>query len=124
MCLKTQNKIPQDYIGKKCFNCSEWGVHTSEDNCNYVSLDETTDVTSSATDLMFIQLNIRGLISKQCKISKLINNCIKLSKIEVVILCETWVTATKKPLIHVPGYSYMSTERERIRKGSSWFSHC
>ena len=58
------------------------------------------------------------MISKQSDISKLIQNCTNSEKkIDVVLLCETWVTNTTKNLIRIPGYNYVGLERSEKKGG-------
>ena len=55
------------------------------DQCDYVNSDYTCNVD----DLCVIQLNIRGLCSKQSQLKQLIDNCMTERIPDVVILCET-----------------------------------
>ena len=87
------------------------GPEISQDSCDYITPEEVQSLNCSENDLMILQLNIPGLISKQSSISHLINNCAKNHKIlDVVLLCETWVTKNTKDLIHIPGYDFVGIE--------------
>ena len=67
---------------------------------------------------MLIQLNIRGLVSKQSDLSRFIQNCTKSSKrIDVVLLCEKWVTRDTQELINIPGYQFIGLERPNKKGG-------
>ena len=94
------------------------GPEISQDSCDYISSEDVQSLNCSENDLMIIQLNIRGLISKQSSISQLINNCVKnCKKLDVVLLCETWVTKNTKDLVHIPGYNFISIERTNKKGG-------
>ena len=58
------------------------------DQCDYVNNEYSCNVD----DLCVIQLNIRGLCSKQSQLKQMIDNCITEKVPDVVILCETWLT--------------------------------
>ena len=45
----------------------------------------------------------------------------KDKKIDVIILCETWVTKDTRQLINVPGYQYVGIERQNKKGGGVGF---
>ena len=86
--------------------------------CNYLEID-SYDRKLNTSELSVIQLNVRGLISKQHDLCELIN---KLKhKVHVIILCETWLTETNKKLINIPGYKLISKERTNKKGGGVGF---
>ena len=61
--------------------------------CNYVDI-EIYNKKIKESDLVVMQLNIRGLVSKQHDLDELLN---KLHhKVYVIILSETWLNTTNK----------------------------
>ena len=56
------------------------GPEITQDSCDYISVEDLQSLNSSENDLMILQLNIRGLISKQSDMSHQINNCSKDKK--------------------------------------------
>ena len=80
-----------------------------KDDCDYISFDDCTTIDCGNSDLKVVQLNIHGLISKQGELSKLLSGCLE-KKIDVVILCETWLNSTVTNLINIPGYHYLGIE--------------
>ena len=58
-------------------------------SCDYISLDDASHTYSTRGDLIVMQLNIRGLLSKPLDLSRLINSCIDNGKVDIMILCET-----------------------------------
>ena len=85
-------------------------IHTNYDlkeelnliNCEYVVHgDNNTDLQSSSpTDLNVLQLNIRGLLNKQDRLVTLLHE----HKVDIALLCETWLNSNTKKLINIPNY--------------------
>ena len=69
------------------------------DTCDYVH--KITDVIPS--DLVAIQLNIRGIGSKRSQLLDLIKNSVQRKQPDVLLLSETWLTPFSPKLV-VPGY--------------------
>ena len=69
------------------------------DTCDYVH--KITDVVPS--DLVVIQLNIRGIGSKRSQLLDLIDNSVHRKQPDVLLLSETWLTPFSPKLV-VPGY--------------------
>ena len=82
------------------------------DTCNYVK----NDYLCNTEDLCIIQLNIRGLCSKQSQLKHLIDNCMKGKVPDVVILCETWLTPFS-PSVSIPGYDLCHKDCQTKRGG-------
>ena len=72
-------------------------------------------------NLNIIQLNIRGLLSKQSQLNELINRLEKSLDLHALVLCETWLTPETKNLLKVNGYSYTGTERIGKKGGGVGF---
>ena len=86
-------------------------------SCDYIPLELVSTLNVADNDLITVQLNIRGLISKQIDLTKLLANCLSNSKIDVIMLCETWVTPDTKGLINIPGYQFVGKERMNKKGG-------
>ena len=72
-------------------------------------------------NLNIIQLNIRGLLSKQSKLNELINKVEKSLDLHALVLCETWLTPETKNLIKVSNYVYSGIERKGKKGGGVGF---
>ena len=81
------------------------------DKCDYVEQIETT-----SNDLTFIQLNVRGITNKKSKITHLLESCIKGKEVDVIQLCETWLTPFS-PTIVLPGYKLYHIDRSNKKGG-------
>ena len=71
--------------------------------------------------LLVLQLNIRGILGNQTDLLKLLNGCTKNHKVDVVILCETWVSSDTKNLVNILGCKFISLERINKRGGGVGF---
>ena len=69
------------------------------DTCDYVH--KITDVGPS--DLVVIQLNIRGIGSKRSQLIDLIDTSVQNKHPDILLLSETWLTPFSPKLV-VPGY--------------------
>ena len=95
------------------------GLDCSVCNCDYTTLEDASHTKSSKGDLAIMQLNIR--LSKQVDLSRLVNSCMENSKIDIVILCETWLNDTTSHLVNVPGYTYIGNVRSMKKGGGVGF---
>ena len=109
ICLHTTDK-DTDALGRnlQSINCSL----DEFDQCDYVNSDYTCNVD----DLCVIQLNIRGLCSKQSQLKQMIDNCMAEKIPDVVILCKTWLTPFS-PSVTIPGYDLCHKDRQSKRGG-------
>ena len=84
------------------------------DSCEYLEYDDNWP--SKTTDLLVLQLNIRGAQSKVNELQYLIDNnpCKKVP--DVLLLCETWQTPST-PSINIPGYTTFSHPRAHKKGG-------
>ena len=86
------------------------------DNCDYVH--KITDVCQ--TDLVVIQLNIRGLGSKRSQLIDLIDTSVHSRNPDVLMLSETWLTPFLPKLV-IPGYEIF--HQDRMDKRGGWCSY-
>ena len=92
-------------------------IHTNYDlkeeinliNCQYVVPgDNNTDLQSSSpTDLNVLQLNIRGLLNNQDQLVTLLHE----HKVDIALLCETWLNSNTEKLIKIPNYKIHTSNR-------------
>ena len=97
--LNEDNKLSYDPLDTTIFE-------KFEDTCDYLEIKSTENIDIGPNDLAIMQLNSHGLISKQSELSKLLYDILGEHKIDVVILCETWLTKESEKRLHFPGYSY------------------
>ena len=71
------------------------------DSCDYVEMNNL--ITTEKGDLTIIQLNVRGITSKQSKVKELIDTSFKFNTPDIVLLCETWLNLFS-PGLNFAGY--------------------
>ena len=91
---------------------------TITDNCNYIELDEASEIKYSSKDLLILQLNIRGLLSKTTQLK---DTLLKFSEApDVLLLCETWLRSETEHKFQLPGYKcYHSHKKSKLGGGVS-----
>ena len=100
----------KDHLNRSIYSFEE--TLDKFDNCDYI----TDKFESVVNDLCIIQLNVRGIGSKQSSLQHLIDNCISNRTPDVVVLSETWLTPFS-PTIKVPGYEFCHKDRTSRRGG-------
>ena len=71
------------------------------DSCDYVEMNNL--IVTGKGDLTVIQLNVRGITSKQMKVKELIDTSIKSNTPDIILLCETWLNPFSSGL-NIAGY--------------------
>ena len=82
------------------------------DNCDYVY--NVPD--AKTTDLVVMQINIRGIGSKKSRLIDLIENSVHKKELDVVLISETWLTESS-PEVNIPGYVMHRQDRSHKRGG-------
>ena len=87
------------------------------DKCDYVEIEGTTNLNPNNYNLAVLQLNIRSLLAHQQELKHLLaklskHNC----KIDVVLLCETFLSKNTLNMVNIPGYTHVGNYRTD-RKG-------
>ena len=84
------------------------------DTCEYIDYDDSWPTRNS--DLLVLQLNIRGVQGKMNELQYLIDNnpCKRVP--DVILLCETWQTPCS-PSINIPGYKTFAHARSHKKGG-------
>ena len=108
MCLQGIKKQITDRLDK-----TDLSNETNEfvDHCDYLELENLTQDTLPKGNLNLMQLNIRGLVSKQNKIYSLLNILEKYNDIHCLLLCETWLTKDTKKLLSLENHHFIGSER-------------
>ena len=82
------------------------------DTCDYVM----NKFISNKNDLCVVQLNIRGISSKQSQLWYLIDNCIENRTPDIIIISETWLTPFS-PQIAITGYDFCHKDQSTKHGG-------
>ena len=80
------------------------------DDCIYLDLTELDDLHTSLSNLSVLQLNVRGLINKQSDLTNILEYGSK-NKVNLALVCETWLRHDTKKLVNLHNYSIVSKER-------------
>ena len=81
------------------------------DECDYLDLTESQTLDIKDCDLNLLHLNVRGIISKQSKLVRLLQDCIGRHTIHVVTLNETWLTKDNEHYLDIPDYHVVKRNR-------------
>ena len=100
---------------KDCFDNDIAAQYSSEyDKCDYVQSEEVIKVDES--DLVVLQLNIRGLSSKIAQFKSLLENLTDGKKPDIILLSETWLNESS-PKFSLPGYDSYNIHRIHKKGG-------
>ena len=117
MCLTPKINSQIDRLDNTRVNFNDVGLNIVTGLCDYISHDDLHSIKSTTNDLMVLQFNIRGLLSKLSTLSSIINACSTNSKVNVILLYETWLTSDTKDLVKISGYEFVGIERENKKGG-------
>ena len=80
MCISKNQSPSYDYLGNVPYDLSNIGLDNGSDHCDYITLEDISDVPCDKTSFKAVQLNIRGLISKSISLSVLLSKCLSTEK--------------------------------------------
>ena len=84
-------------------NASLWN-----DKCDYMELGECDNLNPNNYNLIVMHLNIRSVLGHQqelCQLIRLTER--KNSWIDVILLCETFLSSKTKSMVNIPGFSHI-----------------
>ena len=88
------------------------------DNCDYVDIENYTDLNPNNLNLIVLHLNIRSLLSHQQELNQLIRKTEKKnSKIDIILLCETFLSKNTHNMVNVNGFTHMCNYRKEKKGG-------
>ena len=87
------------------------------DKCDYIKLDHCTNLNQNNYNLITMQLNICSMLAHQQELSLLLRNLEKKgSCVDIVVLCETFLTQKTEKMVNIPGYKLIG-DHHPTRKG-------
>ena len=87
------------------------------DKCDYVEIEGTANLNPNNYNLSVLQLNIRSLLAHQQELKFLLTQLLERNcRIDVVLLCETFLTKNTLNMVNIPGYTHVCKYRSD-RKG-------
>ena len=88
------------------------------DNCDYVDIENYTDLNPNNLNLIVLHLNIHSLLSHQQELNQLIRKTEKKnSKIDIILLCETFLSKNTHNMVNVNGFTHMCNYRKEKKGG-------
>ena len=88
------------------------------DKCDYIDLDSSNNLNPNGLNLIIRQLNVRGLLSNEDGIRQLLANLkCKNSKVDIMILCETFLRDCTVHQVNILGYNLISNHRQHGNRG-------
>ena len=92
------------------------------DKCDYLNINECTNLNPSNYNMNILQLNIRSLLAHQHELKVLLQQlCNKNSPIDVVALSKTFLTKKVEKLVNIFGYILHSNCRTECKGGRVCF---
>ena len=79
------------------------------DKCDYIDPDSCTNLNPNDYNLIVLQLNIRSILSNQTELKQLLQTLeTKTQRVDIVLLCETFLSARTTKLVNIPNYTLVS----------------
>ena len=90
------------------------------DKHDYIDIDDCVNLNLNCYNLIVLQLNVRSLLSNQTALNQLLTDLgNRKSKVDLILLCETFLTGQTHRFINLPGYTLISNERVNRRGGGT-----
>ena len=85
------------------------------DQCDYIDYSEiaTDKNVRNRNNFTVMQLNARGVLNKRDLLKDLLSDIKKDSRVNVVLLVETWLKKTTEKRFMIPGYKFLSSHRKK-----------
>ena len=79
------------------------------DKCDYIDPNSCTNLNPNDYNLIVLQLNIRSILSKQTELKQLLHALAnKNSRVDILLLCETFLNKKTTKLVNIPNYTLIS----------------
>ena len=116
MCDTDKNKQKIDELNRPMIY-DELDKTLWNDKCDYVEIDGAANLNPNNYNLSILQLNIRSLLAHQQELKHLLTKLLERNcRIDVVILCETFLSKNTLNMVNIPGYTHIGNYRSD-RKG-------
>ncbi len=94
------------------------GINPLLDSCKYIEETELKNINAKDLKFRILHLNIRSLPSKLTELKNILQN-LKNAKLEIdlVLICETFLTDATKDSCKIPGYTLEEKHRKSLTKG-------
>ena len=117
MC-KTNGSYNDTDALKRSRNLFELDESLWNDKCNYIEMETCPNLNPNNYNLLALQLNIRSIVAHQHELKQLLRDLEKKnSPIDVVLLCETFLTNKTICMVNVGGYTHIGNYRSKKKGG-------
>ena len=90
------------------------------DKCDYWETEQCANLNPNNYNFIIMQLNIRSLLSNATELKMLLTKLEqKNSPVDVILLCETFLTKKTEKLVKIPHYQLYSTCRSNHKGGGT-----
>ena len=104
MCFSSVNTTLYDSLLRP-LEQTNIGKSLWSDKCDYIDPHNCSNLNTDGYNLTILQLNIRSLLAHQSDLKLLLNLLDKKkSRVDAVLLCETFLTKHTNQLVNIPGY--------------------
>ena len=80
-----------------------------DDKCDYIDIEQCSNLNPNNYNLNIIQLNIRSLLAHQTELKDLLQKLYnKNSAIDIIAFSETFLNKRTEKLVSIPGYQLLS----------------
>ena len=87
------------------------------DKCDYIELEKCSNLNPNNYNLIVMQLNVRSLLAHQHELCQLLRTTKrKNSRIDIILLCETFLSKQTLSMVRIPGYTHVGNYRKN-KKG-------
>ena len=119
MCFSNEDIIQQDELHRP-LNLKDITPILWNDKCDYIDPVRCTNLNPENYNFTILQHNIRGLIGHQVELKLLMDTLnSKNSPIDILLLCETFLTKHTIGLVDIPGYDVISNHRKNFKGGGT-----
>ena len=88
------------------------------DKCDYVDLNKCNNLNPEGYNLIALQHNIRSILAHQTELRQLLQMMAnKDSSVDILLLCETFLTTKTENLVNIPGYKLIANSRKDHKGG-------
>ena len=88
------------------------------DKCDYVDPSNCANLNPDNYNLVVLQLNVRSLQSHQSELWSILHLLTNRdSTVDILILCETFLSSKTEQLVNIPGYSLITNNRTNYKGG-------
>ena len=117
MCITT-DKDEQKYKLNRPLDLDEVDESLWNDKCDYLDLETCSNLNPNNYNLLVLQLNIRSLLVHQLELNQLKHMTEKKNSwIDLILLCETFLSKQTVNMVNVPGFTHIDNYRKNKKGG-------